>query len=158
MLVLSGYAIVTETARPLIEREEKKGSDVLPWKNPRKFQRVVARIQFWKEFSAFIRRPNIIFLDRGLVDGCGYCAVEEVPIPLIVRWFGRKRYTKVFYLERLPYINDEHRKEDPVLAAKIHHEILKAYAAFGYEVVAVPVMPPEDRANFILSHVSGDRV
>jgi predicted ATPase len=152
LLAKNGHRVIDETARPLIEREKAKGSDVLPWINPHKFQRVVARIQFRKEFFAFIQFPDVIFLDRSLVDGCGYCVVEEVSVPWIIKRFGRKRYTKVFHLEMLPsYIYDTSRKEDRTLAIRIHEEIRNAYTVFGYEVISVPMMTPEERVEFILN-------
>ena len=149
ILMGRGYAVLTETARVIIEKEVAKGSDVLPWKDPKKFQEAVARKQLWQEF--FAKRSEVLFLDRGVVDGAGYAVLEKVATPKIITWFGKNRYDKIFLLDPLPFYElDDSRMEDQAFAYAVHEEIRKAYIRFGYEVIPVPVLPPEERTDFIL--------
>lgn len=149
----SGYRVVDETAREIIEREMAKESDVLPWKNLQEFQVQVFKRQSEKE-SGILNSLEPVFLDRSIIDGYAYCVLGKVtPSPEIVH-LSPGRYAKVFLLERLPgYITDESRVEDLQGAKDIHAEILKVYSDFGYEVVHVPILEPEARVDFILKHL-----
>ena len=152
ILALRGYRIVSETAREIIEKEVAKGSDVLPWKNPKKFQEAVAWKQLQKEF--FVSRDMPIFFDRGLNDGYGYSVLEKVTPPKIITWFGKNRYDKIFLLDPLPFYElDDSRMEDQSFAYAVHEEIRKAYIRFGYGVIIVPVLPPKERAHFIVERL-----
>ncbi len=152
VLALRGYGILTETAREIIEKEVAKGSDVLPWKNQKKFQEAVAWKQLWKEF--FVDNDIPIFLDRGLNDGYGYSVLEKVTVPKIITWFGKNRYDKIFLLDPLPFYElDNSRTENQSFAYAVHEEIRKAYIRFGYDIIIVPVLPTEERANFIIERL-----
>jgi predicted ATPase len=96
----------------------------------------------------------LAFLDRGIVDGAGYCTHFDIPLPEGLLEIGQRRYEKVFLLDILPeYRNDEHRKEDAAEALMIHTAIKEAYMSFGYDVVDVPVLPPDERVVFILERI-----
>ncbi|MCX6735568.1 MAG: ATP-binding protein [Candidatus Parcubacteria bacterium] len=152
ILAERGYAVLDETARVVIEKEVAKGSDVLPWKNAKKFQETVAWKQLWKE--VFAPRNSVLFLDRGIIDGYGYSIMEKVPVPKVISWFGKNRYDTVFLLDPLPFYElDESRMEDQNFAYAVHEEIRKAYVHFGYEVISVPILPPEERTDFVLRNL-----
>ena len=144
-----GFSVVPEAARDMIVKNTANGGDVLPWKNLQKFQDTTVWIQFWREL--FSKPYGILFLDRGIVDPVGYCAVFTANVPKITRWFGRNRYEKIFLLDLLPdYMADESRKEDREMAKLIHEELRKGYISYGYEVIQVPFLTPEERVEFIL--------
>jgi predicted ATPase len=152
LLAERGYGIVPEAARMIIEEETIRGSDVLPFKNLEKFQAAVAEKQLQNEAAA---RAPINFLDRSIVDGYAYCVIGKIPPPEAMLKSARERYEKVFMLEPLDkYVQDEIRYEDGRLAKRIHDEIVKAYAHFGYAPIIVPVMAPEQRVAFILDKLS----
>jgi predicted ATPase len=147
-----GYLIVPEQATVVINRELKKDSDALPWKNSVKFERELAKQQFITERNE--QRQGNIFFDRGLVDIYGYTMTENNPVPILVRIFGKNRYKKIFLLDTLPdYENSKVRREDKEFALAVHEEIRKAYLLFGYTVITVPVLSPDERADFITNHL-----
>jgi predicted ATPase len=151
LLAEKGYAIVPEAARMIIEEETIRGSDVLPWKNLARFQAAVAEKQLQNEAAA---DAPINFLDRSIVDGYAYCMIGKIPAPDELLKNAAGRYEKVFLLEPLgSYVKDETRIEDERLAKQIHDEIIKAYIRFGYKPIVVPVLPPEERAAFILKQI-----
>ncbi len=151
LLASRGYSIIPEAARIIIEEEELKKSDILPWKNVQKFQERVTQKQLELEEAA---HGDIIFLDRGIIDGYGYCKVGGVQIPDSILHNSRDRYEKVFLLNRLPdYKTDKARLEKEGLASKIHDAVADAYKEFGYDLILVPALPPEERMNFILKNI-----
>lgn len=151
LLAAKGFAIVPEMARMITEEEKLKDSDILPWKNLAKYQEKVAERQLEVEEKI---SAEMVFLDRGLIDGVGYCKLGNVPIPKPIFEKGKNRYDKIFLLEHLPvYENDVTRFEKREEALRIHHAVIEAYAEFGYETIHVPVLPPEERIGFILKRI-----
>jgi len=155
LLAARGFTIVPEAARLIIEEEKVKDSDILPWKNLTKFQEKVAKLQLELEERA---KGKIVFLDRSLIDGYGYCILENVPAPTIIEKVARNRYDKVFLLDPLlSYKNDHSRLEDKNKAEAIHETIAKAYLDFGYSPIKVPVLSPQERVEFILKNLNWTR-
>lgn len=151
ILASRGFQIVPEAARQIIDEERAKGSDILPWKNIRTFQEHVVRRQLELESNVV---GDVVFIDRGIVDSVAYCALNNVQVPPEVELYGRGRYEKVFVLDSLgSYELDGVRSRSFEDAEKIHEYIQDAYRSFGYELISVPVMSPEERADFILAHV-----
>lgn len=147
-----GYEVLPELARELIEKEIASGGDLVPWVRPQEFERLIAWKQLWREL--FFKRSDVLFLDRGIIDTVGYCVLEKVKIPKIVKCFGKNRYDKVFLLDLIPVHKvDESRKENREFAENVHEEIRKAYISYGYEVISVPIMTPEERVKFILQQI-----
>lgn len=152
LLALRGYAIVPEAARYVIEQEQAIDGDALPWKNNAKFQEKVMQRQL--ELEEDIGEAETAFLDRGLVDGDGYSAHFGNTSPEGLAELGKGRYEKVFLLDQLPdYKNDESRLEDFEEARKIHQALEDAYIRFGYELIKVPVLPPDERVEYILARI-----
>jgi len=151
ILASKGYAIIPEAARIIMEEEQIKNSDIVPWKNLAIFQEAVAKRQLMAE--AHIKAP-ITFLDRGLIDGYAYCMQGNIPAPKMLIEHVKDRYDKVFLLAPLPiYENDTVRKEKKYFQISIHSMIQDAYKKFGYNLIHVPVLAPDERVTFILQAI-----
>ncbi len=149
-----GHAVLPEAARLIIEEEVAKSSDVVPWKDIKKFQEAVAQRQIDTEREKG-KEAGAVFLDRSLIDGYAYCVLGNVVPPKVILQEGRGRYEKVFLLEPLEeYRRDGARKEERELALVIHREIVNAYERFGYSVIRVPVLSAEARAEFIVNAIA----
>ncbi|HEY4518416.1 MAG TPA: ATP-binding protein [Candidatus Paceibacterota bacterium] len=151
LLSQKGYAIVPEAARMIIEEEKLKGSNILPTGDIAKFQILVADRQLELEAVA---KGEVVFCDRSIIDGYGYCKEAKVAVPKNILDLGRGRYYKVFLLAPLNYYStDDARFEHPELAMAIHEAIVEAYKELDYELVEVPVLPPSERVGFILDNL-----
>jgi predicted ATPase len=155
-----GYAVVKEAARSIIRLESWKArtgrEHVLPWTDLSGFQdAVLGRINTLEE-----RVQGNAFCDRGAIDAIGYCYEAGIELPDCLQALVQKeqfapRYKEVFLLDRLPfYKQDEQRVEDNHKAARLHENIAQAYTTLGYEVVRVPVLPPKERALYLLQHIN----
>ena len=154
LLASKGYLIVPEASRLVVEDEEARGGDARPWNNPSKFQKLVAEKQIDLELQAEKTESDLCFLDRGLIDGYGYCKIAGIPAPELVQRHGKGRYSHIFFLEPLPvYDNDAVRYESKEQGKKIHNAISEAYREYGYEPIFVPVLPPEERMKFVLDRM-----
>ena len=154
ILASMGYKVIPEAARMVIEEEQIKNSEILPWKNLSKFQEIVAMRQLQAEEKIQSNVGQSVFLDRGIIDGYGYCLRGGVTPPTSITDNAKNRYEKIFVLDPLElYEKDNVRFEDKEEAQKSHLNIIEAYKNFGYEPIFVPVMPPEDRVEFILNRL-----
>jgi len=136
-----GHQIVPEAARMIIENG---------WGDPRKdltgFQKKVVALQLSLEELV----DGLAFCDRGLIDTVAYSQlgnIESIKLP-------KHRYAGIFLVEPVPFENDSVRWESEEQAKKIHSAIEMAYRIFNYDIVKVPVLSPEERAEFIVSKIN----
>ena len=149
ILASRGFEVVPEAARMIMEEEKASNGNIFPWTDLAKFQEKVTirQIELEKEIKS-----DVAFLDRGVIDGYGYSVLGGITVPEIIEREGLGRYRKVFALEPLNiYVNDGIRLEDKEEARKIHDAIISAYKHFNYEIITIPVLPPEERVRYILS-------
>ena len=147
----NGYPVVPETARMVIEEEQAKESAILPWKDLSLFQEKVVMKQAQLESEIFGRH---VFLDRGILDSYAYSKLGNVDAPLHAYKDAHLRYAQVFILELLPgYTPDTVRKETADYRHQIHQALFEAYEQFGYAPIVVPILSPENRAEFIRRHI-----
>jgi predicted ATPase len=155
LLAQRGYLIAPEQAREIIAEEQAKEQrnehGILPWTNLYQFQRKVADRQVQLE-QWLNDRP--MFLDRGTIDGIAYCREGRIEVPSFLRDAARQQYTKIFLLDRLPgYSTDAQRVEGRDRAIALHREIAQAYRECGHEVIEVPVLRHEQRAQYIVERL-----
>lgn len=137
-LAWRGYTVIPEAARMIIEEEQRKDSDCLPWRNLYNFQQKVAKTILELE-SSF--DSELVFCDRGLLDGIAYCEDGRIQTPKIISDFSNKRYDLVLSLDALPnYKTDESRKETKQKAFEIHEKTVRLYRNEGYPVYDVPAI------------------
>ncbi len=150
------YVTIPESARIVIEEEQERGGDIVPWEKLLEFQLEVLHRSMRAEEA--LEEWGTTFLDRGIPDGVAYCARSGVEPPTPLRDAVRSRhYKSVLVLDPIPYQNDESRKEDEVEAKRIHDQLIKTYRGLGLNPVSIPVdlsLPKEEsirkRAHTIL--------
>ena len=159
MLQSNHYCTIDEVACWIIVEERIRGSDRLPWKNKLAFQDAVLQEQLLRE--ARIPNNTPCYIDRGLPDGIAYLRAAGIEVPRRYTTYAAGRYDLVFLMQPLPHYqrtNDRH--EDEAGARRLHDEIVKVYAEFGYETIEVPVLDTDEnkskekRLAFILQKVA----
>jgi predicted ATPase len=150
-----GYQTAPECARQYFEREFGRGrtlEELLA--DPVALEFGIAELQLCLERE--LRPGEVTFLDRGLPDVLTFFRFWGMdPNELLPECF-RFRYASVFMLDRLPIEGDGLRIEDERLAAYQDEWLPIDYAALGYRVVRVPVLPVEERLAFILEWLAGE--
>ncbi len=150
-LAARGYPIQTEVARELIEEclrhgmtlAEIRGADYV-----QEMQRKILRFKLAREKA--LDEKKLVFSDRGTPDSIVYFKLAGVDAKQAIEASHTYHYRAVFMLDRLPLVKDGVRTESDAQAEKICGQIAAAYTALGYELVAVPVLPVPQRADFIL--------
>jgi predicted ATPase len=145
-LAQRGYTIVPEAARIIIEEEQRKDSEIVPWRNLYGFQVRVAKTILELEYSF---DSPVLLCDRGLLDGHAYALNGKVPTPEIILKKPFGRYNGIFTLAELKnYRNDDSRKESRQEALKIDKLAENVYRNFGYIPQNIPNLGIKERADY----------
>ena len=153
ILKARGYKTTIEHARHLIDTERVSGKTVEEIReNQIAFQHTVLDMQIAEE--AKLLPQDTVFLDRAIPDALAYyrfLGIEQDE--KMVGALKNVSYKKIFILDLLPLAPDYARTEDMEAQKLIHALLIEVYETLPFPVVHVPVLPPEERADFILAHL-----
>lgn len=147
ILAEKGFPVIHEIATEIIKEDIKNNLK----EDVKDFHLKILERQLKAEKS---NKESLIFLDRSIVDTLAYLLLNGLNYREHFKLhIENADYTKVFFLENLEsYKKNEVRKEDPEKARKIHNKILETYGELGFDVIIVPKMSAEERADFILKN------
>jgi predicted ATPase len=148
-----GFRVLPEAARALIEAGLRGG---LRLEAVKADAGALEHRIFQAKLSAEASLPEgeLVFLDRALPDSIAYFTLEGLDPGEPRAQSLRVRYRRVFLFERLPFLPDRVRGEDPATAARIERLIAQAYLDLGYRLHRVPVLPVASRADHVLSRLA----
>ena len=148
-----GYITTFEHARHYLDTQRLKGRTIEDVrKKQREFQLGVLDMQIEQENEI---SPDVqVFLDRAIPDALAYYRFLNLPEDeKLTKVLRTVSYKKVFILDCLPLIKDYARTEDVAAQRKIHALLVEVYESLGFPIVQVPVLPPEERVDFILKNL-----
>lgn len=148
-----GYKTTIEHARHYIDTQRQNGRTVEEIrKNQEEFQMRVLEMQLEQETS--LDPKEVVFLDRALPDALAYYYFLGLPVNAkLFEALKLYRYKKVFILDCLPFVQDYARREDEKAQKKIHELLIKVYSDLNFPIIHVPVLPPEERVDYILNNL-----
>jgi predicted ATPase len=150
-LARRGHPVLAEPARLIIDEKLGAGHTIQEIVgDPVVWLPSVVRRAFEQEQQ--VPKDELFFFDRALPDSLAYYKLAQLPMDDFFREaLVLSEYRKVFLLDMIDFKNDEGRSETPEQAMNLHAAIREAYLEHGYEIVNVPVMPIDERADFILA-------
>lgn len=152
-LAAEGFKTRPEAARIYFEGEFAKGRTIDEIRaDMAECTRTI--LNLWLELNKSLLPEEITFLDRGLPDAPAFYRLAGVNPNEVLPVCFKHCYASVFVLDRLPYQKDDVRAGDDEIAEYFESWLLSDYAAMGYEVIRVPVLPPEERLEFVLEKLS----
>ena len=156
-LAKQGYAWNPEIARVYIEQELARGRTIHEIRaDEGQFQ--LGLINAKISVEANIPHDRVAFFDRAMPDSITYFRVGGLnPNDVLPNCF-HFRYGSVFVFDRLPLQGDHARTEDEKTANFLDVWLERDYRALGYDVVRVPVMPIENRVQFVLKRLQSQGV
>lgn len=151
-----GHNTVKESARYYIKKQLAKGSTLEKIREDEKaFQEAIFKQK--QIIHEALSTDVVTFFDRGYHDSLAYLKYHGHNIAEFIKdACSDEIYKKVFVLDMLPYAKDEVRTEDDETAQGLHDALTSAYKEAGHEIILVPVMPVEERAQFILNNIDED--
>jgi len=151
-LVDKGFQTVPESGREYFEMEMAKGRTIEEIRENEADERGMKNFQLRIERS--LPTIDTIFLDRALPDSLAYYRISGLdPNEFLAECF-RHCYASVFILDCLPFEKNGIRTEDDIRAGLIDEWLVSDYSALGYQVVRVPVLPPQERLAFVLKRLT----
>jgi predicted ATPase len=153
LLTARGFPTISQIGRVYVEGEMAKGrtSDEI-LEHAAVNQRCIVEMQ--ASFERELRADEIAFLDSGSPDCLTYCRVMGLDPNAILAECFHHRYASVFLLDRFPFQQDGVRFEDDATADFIEEWLVHDYGALGYDVVRVPIFPPQERVAFVLNKLN----
>lgn len=143
-----GVQVVREVARRILQGE---GGMALRETDPQGFAQAmfVEQLAAWEAADA----PLSIF-DRGFADIVGFLWLEGLEVPAdIDRACRELRFDRqVFHAQpwREIYTPDDERIQDWDAALASDDAVGRAWRHYGYDLVALPLVTPAERAEFVL--------
>lgn len=153
MLAERGYKTTIEDARHYIDTQLADGKTVKEIrKHQSDFQLKVLNMQIDQESS--LSPDELVFLDRAIPDALAYYRFLDLPEDEeLIKMLAVVSYRKIFILDYLPLVEDYARHEDAAAQRKIHKLITAVYESLPFPVVHVPVLPPQQRVDYILENL-----
>jgi len=147
-----GFPVVHEVARAFIDEELQKGKSITQIKaDIFSFERHILNKKIAIEES--LPEDTIVFMDRAVPDSIGYYTLEGLNPEEPIAKSKQRQYKKIFFFERLEFKKDNVRSEDDKIAARLDRLLKESYQTLGYKIVDVPLLPVNERIDFILAQL-----
>jgi predicted ATPase len=148
-----GFQGIDEPARHILAEQRSIAGNGLPGKDSRLFvdlmlSRVIG------DYNRISAPAGPVFFDRGVPDMLGYARHFGIDYPPGRNAAREYRYNKrVFFAPAWEeiYITDEERTISYEGARQFGDDIREAYLQSAYELIDIPCLPVQERADFILS-------
>ncbi|TDC08924.1 ATPase [Nonomuraea longispora] len=146
-----GFATRPEAGRAIIQDQLAISGRALPWVDPALFAELMLSwdLRSYREPAG----PGPVIFDRGLIDTIGYLRMlgRTVPRHLLAAAGTFRYHRRVFAAPPWPeiYEHDSERRQSLGEAERTYEAVVRAYADHGYDVVALPRTPVEERAAFV---------
>lgn len=155
-LARRGLRSMPEAGRAIIRDQATIGGQALPWGD----RALYAELMLGWELRSYHEAEAMsgpVIMDRGLPDIVGYLTLIGLPVPGHIEAAARRfRYNGTVFLA--PYwaaifAQDAERKQDRREAEATGRVMAETYAGLGYEVVELPRVSVEERADFVMERL-----
>ena len=148
-----GFQTVPEAGLLFSVRERSRGRSINEIReDPAVITPEIYKIMVENELKS--QEKVVLFFDRALGDAPAFYRTAGLDPNSIVQDCFLHRYASVFMLHRFPYQKAGVRSADDDTAAYLESWIASDYMALGYDIIWVPVLPPEERLAFVLDKIS----
>jgi predicted ATPase len=150
------YWCSTEAGRAVIQDQVRIGGGALPWADQAAFAELMLcwEMRSWHEVEEF---TEPCFYDRGVPDVAGYLYLSGLPTPKhLESAIAEFRYNHTVFIAppwREIYVQDAERKQSFDVAVSTYHAMMDVYRKSGYQLIELPCVSPEERADFILAEI-----
>jgi predicted ATPase len=158
-LAARGHACSTEAGRSVIQDQVKTGGRALPWADRELFAEQMLAHEL-ESYRLARQRPGIVFFDRGIPDVAGYLRLSGLPVSdHVAKAVGDFRYNSCVFIAppwREIFRQDRERKQDFAEALRTYDMMAAIYAALDYNLLELPKVSVEERADFVLDVVAAE--
>jgi predicted ATPase len=159
-LARRGLICVPEVARQIIQEQVASQGDAVPWGNTARYVEIMLSRSI-AEFTRHSGARQPTFFDRGIPDVLCYARLIDLQPDEIQRACNGYRYNRLVFMappwEEI-YTMDAERKQTFAEAIETHRVMEQSYRDCAYEVVELPRVSAERRAEFVLRQISAKRI
>ncbi len=152
LLKQKGFITVEEPARPILAEQRSIEEEGVPEKNPKLFTQLLLSRAIYQYKMMQINEGVVIF-DRGVPDNIAYAEgfdLDYKPAHLASKLFRYEKNVFIFPAWEEIYATDDERKMTFLQAKAFGDNVRKIYENYGYSIIDVPCVSPEERARFII--------
>jgi predicted ATPase len=155
-LARRGYTVVEEPGRRIVQEELGGSGAALPWVDGAAFARRAMAVAL-VDRTAARRLSGWVFFDRGLIDAASALQLATGQRDLDSIGALHRYHRRVFFAPPWPeiYATDAERRHGLEAAIVEYDRLLTVYPSLGYEIILLPKVSASERADFILSALSG---
>jgi len=151
-LAARGLSTMPEAGRAIIQDQVAIGGSALPWADRSAFAELMLRWEL-RSYRAAGERAGPVIFDRGVPDVVGYLRLCGLLVPdHIARAAETYRYHRRVFVappwEQI-FTQDTERKQTFTEAKATCAVVSEVYEALGYELISLPLVPVEERADFV---------
>ena len=152
-----GYRCVEEVARQLIQEQIVLNGEALPWKNLKLFKEQLFNRSIETYRLAMESSCEITFFDRDVLDLISYNRLtqtessEELKKAAMTLTYNKKIFVAPPWQKI--YCNDDERRQTYEEAKEIYKNIVQVYKDYEREIIELPKVSVEKRADFILAQI-----
>lgn len=150
-----GLICIDEPARQILAEQRSIGGDGVPDHDPKLFTELLLSRSIY-QFKQMENRHGPVIYDRGIPDNIGYAKLFGLDLKISVNASHQYQYNKhVFFLPAWEeiYENDDERKMTFSQSKLFGDEVRKIYEDLGYNIIEIPMLPPSERAEFIVNTI-----
>lgn len=157
-LTRRGLQSMPEAGRAIIRDQVVIGGPALPWGDRALYAELMLGWEL-RSYHEAAARTGPVVMDRGIPDIVGYLRLIGLPVPQHIEEAARRfRYNRTVFLA--PYweaifAQDAERKQGREEAEATARMMAETYAALGYEMVELPRVSVEERADFVMKRLQG---
>ena len=152
-----GFHTIPESGRTIIREEMARRGDALPWADRMAYaERMLERDLRAYEGAQTLSGP--VIFDRGIPDIMGYLTLCDLPVlqhvaaAAMATRYNRRVFLAPFWAEI--FTQDTERKQTRAEAEATCAVMRETYAAFGYEIIELPKIDIERRADFVRTQLA----
>lgn len=153
----SGYQVVPEVGREIVQEQIQTNGNITPWENPIAFCELAIERSI-ENYKKAAKSGDVIFFDRCFLDGISYYQTLSVDdSKKYDDLIGELRfYQTVLMTPPWPeiYCQDDERKHSFEEAVIEYERLMKFYPMYGYQVIEIPKSRLEERLRFIISIIT----
>ncbi|KTD62165.1 AAA family ATPase [Legionella spiritensis] len=150
-----GFLCIDEPARQILAEQRAIEGSGVPEHDPKLFADLLLSRSIY-QFKQMENRQGPVIYDRGIPDNIGYAKLFDLDCHSQTKAAHQYQYNKqVLFLPAWEeiYENDDERKMTYSQAKLFGDDVRKIYEDLSYNIIEVPLLPPYERAEFIVNTI-----
>lgn len=155
LLKAEGLTVVEEPAREILAEQRSIGDEGVPEKNPMLFTQLLLSRAIY-QYKQMQNAHDMVIYDRGIPDNIAYAQLfnlNYLPAHRAAKLYPYNSDIFVFPAWKEIYTTDDERIMPFEAAKAFGDEVQKNYKEYGYNLIEVPCISPEARAQFIKERI-----